>query len=576
MNLRPRFLLLTALSFVVFGVSSWAVVRTLAEGIVEQWAVRYAEKQVLYDKSRTLQPILREVALARQLAHSQHIKRWARQPDDPSLTQIAISEMESFRPNFQDRSYFVALTQNGHYYHNNASDEFAGRQLRYTLDPGAPKDAWFYDLVRQQRDLHINVNPDVDLGITKLWIDVLIRDGNDILGMAGTGLDLTSFIRNVVEENVPGVTSMFVDHNGAIQIHRQQQLIDFGSVSKNGKEQKTIGLLLDREKDRQAVLAAMKTLERQDSTVSTLFVEVQGKRHLVGIAYLPEIDWYEITLMDLAVLLPFSEFGGLLGMYVVTLVAILLLFNLVLRRYVLQPLTRLDEAMTEVEAGTQLPVGLADMGTGEMRRLMERFTRMTETVLEARRGLEAKVQARTAELEQLTITDPLTGLLNRRGMTARLEAELSRSHREDRPLGILWLDVDWFKQINDQHGHGVGDQALKAVAQVIGEVERPYDTAARWGGDEFLVMLSPADAVSLDALGERLRAAVAACTLVTNEAGDTVRLTVSIGGYLSHRGENLNSLLLHGDEALYAAKEAQRNCYRSASSQAGWSPKSST
>lgn len=565
MSLRSRFLLLTALFFMVFGVPSWIMLRTLTEGIVQQWALRYAEKQVLYDKSRTLQPILREVALARQLANSQLIKRWARQPDEPELTRQAIGEMENFRLNFQDQSYFVVLHQNGRYYHNNASNDYAGQQLRYVLDPAAAKDAWYFDLVRQQRDLHLNVNPDEALGITKLWIDVLIRDGNQILGMAGTGLDLTEFIRNVVEENVPGVTSLFVDHAGAIQIHRQQHLIDFGSVSKNGKGQKTIDLLFSEADDRQAVLAAMKTVESRQKTVATLPARIDGKRHLVGVTYLPEIDWYEITLLDLEVLLPFSQFTGLVAMYGVTLLAILLLFFLALRHYVIQPLTRLDAAMHDVEGGADVPDQLAEIGSGEIHRLMQRFTRMAHTVADARRELEAKVQERTAALEKLTITDPLTGLLNRRGMTARLQAELQRAQRESSRVGILWLDVDHFKQVNDQHGHGVGDQALKAIARVIESVERPYDTAARWGGDEFLVLLSPANAQGLDALGERLRAAVEAITSVRNEAGDVMRLTVSIGGYLSSADETLDSVLMHGDEALYQAKSAQRNCYRSAS-----------
>ena len=103
MNLKPRFLLLTVLLFVVTAIPLWFAVRTLAESIVEQWAVRYAEKQVLYDKSRTLQPILREVALARQLANSQYIRAWARQPEDAELTRNAIGDMESYRKNNRNR-----------------------------------------------------------------------------------------------------------------------------------------------------------------------------------------------------------------------------------------------------------------------------------------------------------------------------------------------------------------------------------------------------------------------------------------------------------------------------------------
>ena len=158
MNLKPRFLLLTALLVVVSATAAWYASRQLAEGIVAQWAVRYAEKQVLYDKSRLLQPIVREIALARQLFNSPEIRNWARNSDDPELTRLAIAEMESYRMNFADRSYFIALLESGRYYHNNTNDEFAGKQYRYTLSPDKVADRWFYDIVRQRRDVEISDN----------------------------------------------------------------------------------------------------------------------------------------------------------------------------------------------------------------------------------------------------------------------------------------------------------------------------------------------------------------------------------------------------------------------------------
>ena len=559
MNLQPRFHLLTIVFFVVFAIPSWMAVRALAEGIMGQWAVRYAEKQVLYDKGRTLQPILREVALSRQLASSQPIREWARKPDDAKLTERAVKEMENFRQNFQDHSYFVALLRNGHYFHNNAQNEYAGQEFRYVMDPRNKKDAWFYDLIRQKRDIHINVNPDPNLGITKLWIDVLIRDGNDILGIAGTGLDLTSFIKNVVEEGSPGVTSLFVDHDGAIQIHRNQALIDFASISKTKSQQNTIDLLFEREADRKAVLAAMKELEVQKKNVATLFVQANGRRHIAGIAYLPEIDWHEITLLDLEVLLPFSQFKGILVVYTLTLLGILLLFNLALQRFVLKPLQQLDAGMSAVESGSEAPAHLDTLGTGEIGRLMKRFTQMAKSVTVSRRDLEFKVQERTIALERLTKIDPLTELLNRRGMAERIEAELKRARREGSRLGILWLDLDIFKEINDLHGHAAGDQALIAVANIIDATIRPYDVAARWGGDEFLVMLHPTDDDTLLALGERLRLAIAGCRSVTARDGTAIPLSASIGGHLSSAGEELNSVLHQADQALYAAKTAGRN-----------------
>ena len=430
------------------------------------------------------------------------------------------------------------------------------------MDPRNKKDAWFYDLIKQKRNIHINVNPDPNLGITKLWIDVLIRDGNDIIGIAGTGLDLTLFIKNVVEEGSPGVTSLFVDHDGAIQIHRNQALIDFASISKTKSQQNTIDLLFERAADRKAVLAAMKELEVQKKSVATLFVQANGKRHIAGIAYLPEIDWHEITLLDLDVLLPFSQFKGILVVYTLTLLGILLLFNLALQRFVLKPLQQLDAGMFAVESGGEAPAHLDTLGTGEISRLMKRFAQMAKSVTVSRRDLEFKVQERTIALERLTKIDPLTELLNRRGMSERLEAELKRARRESSRLGILWLDLDGFKEINDHHGHAAGDQALITVASIIDATIRPYDVAARWGGDEFLIMLYPTDDETLLALGERLRLAIAGCRSVIGRNGTGIPLSASIGGHLASANEEFNNVLQQADQALYAAKTAGRNCCR--------------
>lgn len=561
MNLKPRILLLTGLLVIASALAAWWVARQQAVGIVEQWAVRYAEKQVLYDKSRMMQPILREIALARQLAGSRQIREWARTPDDPELTRNAIAEMENFRLNFADQSYFLVLRESGRYYHNNAKNEFAGKQLRYRLDPKKPADQWFYDIMHQQREMHLNVNPDVNLGVTKLWIDVLIRDGNDILGVAGTGLDLSQFIREVVNNPQPGIASLFLDHDGAIQVYRDERLIDFSSITKGASERKTIDLLFDRAGDRTAILSAMKELEKLQTTVITRFVEMNGKPYLAGVAYLPEIGWYEITLLDLSVVLPLTSFSGILLVYGLTLLAALALFNLVLGRLVLRPMAHLEQAIQKVQNGQFSPESLPTGGKDEIGRLMGHFKEMAQTVWQARSELEDKVKERTEALERLTHTDPLTELLNRRGMTERIEAARSRSQRENSRFGLLLLDVDAFKDINDQHGHGVGDQALILIAELIHSIIRPYDSAARWGGDEFLILAVDCDAATLTRLGQRICTTVAETRRLTDHEDQPIRLTLSIGGALVG-SEDAEVALSKADQALYAAKDAGRNCLR--------------
>ncbi|RRJ82436.1 GGDEF domain-containing protein [Aestuariirhabdus litorea] len=560
MNLRLRFFIFSAVLVVLAVAVAWVPVRQLAESLIEQWAVRYAEKQVLYDKVRTLQPIIREITLSRQFADSRILKEWARNPDDPDLSAQAIAEMENFRLNFSDRSYFVALLKTGRYYHNNADNEFAGQPYRYTLNAARERDRWFYSIVDQQRDLHLNVNLDHNLGVTKLWIDVLMRDGDDILGVVGTGLDLTGFIERVVKQVEPGITSLFVDHEGAIQVYRDQSMIDFSSVSRQDQH-KTLELLFDRESDRNAMRDAMRQLEDTESRVISQFVEIQGQRFLASVAYLPEVGWYEIMLMDLNVLLPLSSFSGILLFYMLVLVVALLLFHLALERYLLAPLVQLELAMNQVSEGTYREEQLPKGSRGEVARLIEHFRKMAYSVISAREELERKVLKRTEALEHLSKTDPLTELLNRRGMTERLEAEVSRGERVARSFGIIWIDLDLFKEINDQYGHSVGDQALKSVARSIESVLRAYDYAARWGGDEFLILIDTCDEALLNAVGERLRVSVSRQGSLRDSRGQQIRIEVSAGGYVAHSGESLDSVLNKADHALYAAKHAGRNCF---------------
>ncbi len=557
MNLKPQFMALTALMFVVTAAAiSWSV-RTLAEDIIEQWVPRFIIKQALYDKSRTLQPILRELALSSQLATSNIIKEWARSPDDSKLTNTALEELENYRQNFRDKSYFVGLLSNGRYYHNNKDNEYQGKEFRYVLDPRKEADSWFYTLIEQNRDFHINVNPDVELGITKLWIDVLIKDGDKILGVAGTGLDLTEFLNSVVEESEPGILSLFVDHSGAIQLHRDKDLIDFGTIGKATGVRKTIDLIFKEKDDRKTIYQAMKVLETGKKQIVTTFVDLHDQRQLVGIVYLPEIDWYEITVIDLGIFLPISHFSKIVITFVVALLVVLILLNFVLTRLVLNPISQLDQALKLFEKGKNPASEMGLSGRGELRRVINHFMQMAEAVLESKRDLEQKVHDRTVDLERLAQIDPLTELFNRRGMTEQIEASLNRASREHSSIGLLWLDIDWFKEINDTYGHAVGDEALKTVANMIRQTIRSYDLAARWGGDEFLILLLPIDEQNLTQLAERLRSTIAGHTF----SRQNFSLSVSIGCALSGKEHKLDMLLQHADQALYKAKEKGRNSF---------------
>ena len=181
------------------------------------------------------------------------------------------------------------------------------------------------------------------------------------------------------------------------------------------------------------------------------------------------------------------------------------------------------------------------------------------------RGVDVDVTEITLarqELEQIALHDPLTGLANRRKFQDRYELERLRQARLGLPLTLILADVDHFKQVNDVWGHIVGDICLKAVANLLASHLRPIDMVARFGGEEFLVLLSDANAAEGTMVAEKLRRALESKSIDTGLAAQpTLQITASFGVSTLLPSENipLEALIERADGAVYAAKRGGRN-----------------
>jgi len=557
LSLKTRILALLTVLIIVAGSASLLAYRELSASIIERWGKQVAEIQVRYDSARLLQSLEREIGLARQMAQSNALLRWAENPDDKLLEGAAIRQMESYRGNFRDKSYFVALRETGRYYYNNADNDYANNQFRYVLDPNDPDDAWFYQLIEEGRDFHLNVNPDTELGVTKLWIDVLMRNAdNEIVGMVGTGLNLDNFLQDIVDIGQEGITTLFVDYNGAIQLYRDRNYIDFASIIKPEGQKNTVDLLFDHPEDKHQILGMLQMLKQRNGekgAVESGFVTIDGRKHLAGISYLPAIGWFEITLLDLNALLSPSYLWPLIAVFLASLLITLLIFHLIIQFRILKPVISLEHAINRVREG-RFDLPYLPKPDNEIGRLVDHFEKMTHTVHDTTRNLEDKVAHRTAELHRLARVDALTGLKNRRGLDEVVADEIERAAREQKGFGLIWLDIDNFKDINDSLGHQAGDDILCRVALWLKATVRPYDHPGRWGGDEFVVLLSPCDDEVLEQTSNRIRLAVEQESLKTG-----MPVTVSVGGHLCQPGEDTDTILRQADRALYAAKERGRN-----------------
>lgn len=176
-------------------------------------------------------------------------------------------------------------------------------------------------------------------------------------------------------------------------------------------------------------------------------------------------------------------------------------------------------------------------------------------------AMVAETETLMGKLRHQAMTDPLTGLGNRRWLNERAAEEMARAERSGEPLSIIVADLDRFKGINDGHGHETGDRVLVAAGEIVRTCLRPYDLAARIGGEEFCILLPRTTLDEAEAIGERLRTTLATTTIPPLRQG---RMTASFGLCAAGIGDRLPDMLLRADFALYEAKRDGRNCIRRA------------
>ena len=271
--------------------------------------------------------------------------------------------------------------------------------------------------------------------------------------------------------------------------------------------------------------------------------DLRGEQVLGSMRPVSALNWIVVAAIPSA-----EVYRQLVRMRVVTLsivvgtLLVAAVLGYALGLIIVRPLDRLTRAASKVAAG-DLEVELVDTKGGEVGYLTEVF-----------RDMVAHLRTSRVELERLSVTDPLTGLDNRRRMMEALQNEVLRSRRLEHVFAVIMADVDHFKSYNDAHGHQAGDEALKHVATVLRESLRDVDSVARYGGEEFFVLMPETTADEAADLAKRVRSALAK----QPPPAGAVTLSFGVASYPAH-GLNGEALIGAADEALYEAKNGGRD-----------------
>ena len=336
------------------------------------------------------------------------------------------------------------------------------------------------------------------------------------------------------------VKSFAVGHTGGVHIVDQQSRIIVSSAPTAAPALTT------------RVPAAATTKLLDSGAATTVYADAGGQSVIGTMRPVSVIGWTAVA--EIARAEAYARVSRQRNVAVVTLVGLVIAVGFaayVLALTVARPLERLRAGATQVGDG-DFDVHVPVLDYGEVGYLTQAFNKMVSQLREGR----AELAAINVALETLSVTDGLTGLFNHKHLMQTLHSEVARAQRHKHPLSILMIDVDHFKQYNDRFGHQMGDKLLADIAALFKRTTRSIDYVARYGGDEFLLLLHEVASADAMLLADRVRSAVSTATF--GPGGHKITVSIGVASYPEH-GETAEAVLASADAGLYRAKRGGRN-----------------
>lgn len=481
-SLQARVVLVVLLAYVVLGGLSLAFFVGLAHRWVAAYGARYAGRDVLLQRSRVNALIGPEVRLARKMADDPAVLRFVA---DEQYEPAAMEALRSYSRAFRDHGWFLAIDRSLRYYVFDPGAARGEGTVHLTrLQPGDPASRWYFEARETREPYLVNLDFQPAIHATKVWINVPLRDRDGhTLGMAGGGVDVSDLVSSITS-GADGIDTILVDRAGAVQARSDGRDLEPGARAAAG-ERITLATLLGTA-DAARLRSAMDGLRAGASEVETLELRAHGSRRLAAVAYMPELGWFDVVLLDTGRVASVASFLPLLAVVAAGVAVLLLVLLAVLDRGLLQRLKVLTAAARAVSGG-DYRVRVQIEGGDEVSLLAQTFNAMVGQVDETTGTLEQKVLERTARLSEANARletsqrSILESLRYARAIqaavlppAAEVEAALGPALVLYRPCELVGGDFYWLRRLDapggfllavvDCTGHGVPGAFMSLMA----------------------------------------------------------------------------------------------------------------
>jgi len=552
-QVRNMHMLVLVLVLILVAAMTTVIVNNITHSVSEKLARFYALEALERFNSRVNQ----ELVLAQKAAHSSDIVNWFADENNLAKKAAAYDEMMDYVAVLNEAKLYLGIhrSSNEYFLYMNEQSSLADFLPFEKLDPFDTMNDWYFDSVKSHAPYTFNVDIDKATQRRHIWINHKVMNGDNLVGVFCFGIPFDELAADLFAQyDNKNVKGYIIDKQGYIQMDSTLSYVPLEEKTENKNRihafitnpmfHYTIDMYL-------AGITGYFGLSEQPVT----FRITGDSYRYVSIAPIDNTDWSVVTFYNNASLYSITNLFPLLIAMLSAFLIYALVDSFFIQRLVFSPLNNLTKSLTASNFYISEIYGCErDDEIGVLAQTIQKMRDRLSTY-------NAELLRAARERERLIRIDQLTDIPNRRSFDERLPLEWGRAIRTKMPISILILDLDYFKNYNDTYGHLQGDKALQAAAKLfVQELKRSGDQVARWGGEEFAILLSNTDINGAFDVAERIRQRIENMQIPLVD-GSSSRMTISAGvnSLIPTASSSLEDFIHHADMALYTAKREGRN-----------------